>query len=159
MDDSDAFIAEILEDRPDFVVLDPTADFLGAADIDENANTEVTAWAAAFPQRLAQESVATIMVDAVPHNATHQRGASQKGYKSRLLWRVEVRDEPSKDHVGLVTLRCEKDTVGDVGRGSSIAFAVGGAEMAELSSNAGMRSGRHRPTSSSSRSACSGSRS
>jgi hypothetical protein len=132
MDDADAFVDEILSDRPDLVVLDPTADFLGAAGVDENVNAEVTAWAAAFPQRLAQEGVATIMVDAIPHGGSHQRGASQKGYKSRLLWRVEVRDEPSKEHVGLITLTCEKDTVGDVGKGASLAFAVGGTPDGRL---------------------------
>ncbi len=126
LDDADAFLAEALSDKPDLVLLDPTADFLAAAGVDENANSEVTDWAARFPQALAREGIASVLVDAIPHDGAHQRGASQKGYKAALAFRVEVKDEPSKEHVGLVNLSCTKDRFGDVGKGAEIPFAVGG---------------------------------
>jgi hypothetical protein len=124
--DSDAFVAQIVEDGSEIVLLDPTADFLGAAGLDENDNAEVTRWAAAFPQRLTQADITTITVDGMPHDGTRQRGASQKGYKAALVWTVEVLDEPSKDHVGSVALTCTKDRFGDVGKGAQLVYAIGG---------------------------------
>lgn len=124
--DSDAFVAQVQADGSELVLLDPTADFLGAAGLDENVNAEVTRWAAAFPQRLTQVGVTTITIDGMPHAGERQRGASQKGYKAATVWIVEVIDEPSKDHVGTVALTCAKDRFGVVGKGASIVFAVGG---------------------------------
>ena len=124
--DSDAFAEQVAADGSEIVGIDPTADFLSAAGLDEDVNNEVTRWAAAFPQRLTQAGVTTITVDGMPHDRTRQRGASQKGYKAALVWTVEVLDEPSKDHVGLVQLSCVKDRFGEVGKGATLAFAVGG---------------------------------
>ena len=43
-----------------------------------------------------------------------------------LVWMVEVIDNPTKDHVGLVRWTCTKDRFGAVGRGTSVEFHIGG---------------------------------
>ena len=132
LEDSDAFVAEM--SGQDIVVLDPVADLLVAAGVDENANSEFTEWAARFPQRLTHAGVASILIDGSPHadgrdgkgRESRQRGATQKGYKAALVWRVEVLDEPTKEHMGLISLECTKDRFGDVGKGAKMTFAIGG---------------------------------
>lgn len=126
LDDGDAFVAQCLDDRVDLVLIDPTADFLSAAGMEENSNDDITAWAAAFPQALSQRGVASILLDGAPHGAAHQRGGIQKGYKASLVFGFDVREEPSKTNVGLVELECEKDRFGDIGRGARVTFRVGG---------------------------------
>ena len=129
MTDSEAFVEAVA--GHDVVVLDPVADHLGAAGIDENSNAEYTAWTKLYPQRLTHEGIASILIDGAPHadgngRDGRQRGATQKGYKAALAWRIEVLDEPAKDAVGLVRLTCTKDRFGDVGRGATITFRIGG---------------------------------
>ena len=132
--DSDAFADEIRTSGADLVIFDPLGDHLVAAGASENDNAEFTAWARSFPQRLSRDGVASLLIDGAPHadgpesgkRGGRQRGATQKGYKAAIVWRVEVADEPSREHVGLVKLVCTKDRFGSVGRGAELGFAIGG---------------------------------
>lgn len=126
LEDSRAFINQVMLDGSQLVVMDPTADLLAAAGLEENANSEVTQWFSQFPQRLTQEGIASIVVDGTPHDGGHARGASQKGYKAALMFALDVETEPRRDQVGVVTLTCTKDRFGEVGKDTVLAFDLGG---------------------------------
>lgn len=125
--DANAFARHVVEvDGSDVVIFDPLADHLIAAGMEENANDDVTRWFGEFPQFLTQVGVASLILDGMPHDGGHARGASQKAYKAALVYLVDVLDPPRKDHVGRVRLTCVKDRFGEVGQGSTLTFALGG---------------------------------
>jgi hypothetical protein len=123
-DQAEAF-TDAIRAAADVIVMDKVPDFLRTAGKQENSNDDVNEWMAAFVEPL-RGSVTTLLIDATGWDGKHARGGSEKDFKVGLSWLVEVVEEPTKDRLGLIRWTCTKDRFGQIGKGASIEFSIGG---------------------------------
>lgn len=124
-----ALRATIAEVQPALVVFDSLADFLAAAGLDENSNTDCTRWFAAVAQPLKDAGVASLVLDHVPKSGKGgPRGASSKVAKMDVQWEVEVSNRFDRDRTGEIKLTCTKDR--ECWLPKTTRFSVGGGVFA-----------------------------
>lgn len=123
---------------PGLLIFDSWVGFLGAANLDENNNSDVERWATSYVNPARRMGWTTVLLDHVPHDASRSRGASRKKDLVDVQWRLENQQSFDRDRVGRVQLKREKDREGFLPE--RVAFSVGGTpegfvfERADVSS-------------------------
>lgn len=121
-----ALKATAVEVEPALVVFDSLADFLGAAELDENSNTDCTRWFAAVAQPLKDLGVAVLVLDHVPKSGKGgPRGASSKVAKMDAQWELEVAQRFDRVRTGEIKLTCKKDRESWLPRTVKLSFGGG----------------------------------
>lgn len=128
-DSLSTLMARVAAVQPALVVFDSLADFLAAAGLDENSNTDCTRWFAAVAQPLKDAGVAILVLDHVPKSGKGgPRGASSKVAKMDVQWELEVNKRFSRDRTGKIKLTCNKDRESWLPK--TVMFSFGGGVFA-----------------------------
>ena len=79
-DDRDAEdYARLLDEiEPALVIFDSLVNFLGDSALAENSNDDLVAWATCYTRPARERGIAVVVLDHVPHEGDHARGASRK---------------------------------------------------------------------------------
>jgi hypothetical protein len=127
-EDLDALFATVEEARPALVVFDSLADFVVAAGLEENSNTDLTRWMAAVAQPLKEAGCAVLLLDHVPKGAKGPRGAGAKVAKVDVQWNLEATQPFDRERTGEVVLTRDKDR--EAWLPQRVKFSVGGGVFA-----------------------------
>jgi hypothetical protein len=119
-----AFEALLDEENYDLVVFDSLVNFLGSAGLEENSNDDIVKWATRYTRPAREREITTVVLDHVPHDGKHARGASRKRDEVDVMWELKNPIPFDRDTVGRVVLRREKDREGWLGE--RVGFSVGG---------------------------------
>jgi hypothetical protein len=121
-----SLVDAVLNEEPDLVVFDSLADFTSAAGLNENDNTEMTAWVKQTATPLNVAGVTTLALDHVAKasDGKYQRGASAKKAKSDAVWRLDVTQAFSVEDMGEIEVVRAKDRLGYLP--SRITYGIGG---------------------------------
>lgn len=97
---------EVLLDtaKPSLVVFDSFINFLAMAGLSENENTDVAKWATIYAHPARSRDVTTVILDHVPHDGSHARGATRKKDEVDVMWRLAQAKPFDKETVGEITL-------------------------------------------------------
>jgi hypothetical protein len=124
-----ALLATVDDVEPALVVFDSLADFLGMASLEENANSDVTAWFMKVAQPLKDAGVTSLILDHVPKTGKGgPRGASSKVAKMDVQWELEVTQRFNRDRTGEIELKHTKDR--ECWLPKIVRFSVGGGVFA-----------------------------
>jgi hypothetical protein len=137
-----AYIALLEDVKPALVVFDSWLGFLVGAGLSENENTDVASWADAYLRPARDRGITVLILDHVPHEGTHARGATRKKDEVDVQWRLFNTKPFDRDSVGEIVLRREKDR--EAWLPPSVTFSVGGGS-AKASSSAGAQGPSRRP--------------
>lgn len=106
------------------VVVDSVAEALSAGQLDEDRASDVAAWIAAVPRRIAQGGAAVLLLDHVAKSGDRGRWARGSGHKLAAIdgvaLAVEVEQAWARGVPGSALLRLAKDRAGYVGPLGSI---------------------------------------
>ena len=108
-EDLSRLAATTVEVRPALAVFDSFADFIAAAGLEENANTDCTLWVSKVTQPLKDAGIAVLILDHVPKNSKGPRGAGAKVAKMDVVWNVETTLAFDRGRTGEITLTNAKD--------------------------------------------------
>jgi hypothetical protein len=121
--------------KPDLVIFDALADVLGASELEENDNGDVTKWMSSMAVPLSRTYGATVLL--LDHatkdsqNASYSRGAGAKKSKVDFSWYCEKSGDFDRTTVGRLKLVRTKNRLGVLPpEVEYLAGPVGGAEMA-----------------------------
>ena len=120
--------ATVAEVRPKIVVFDSFADFIAAAGLEENSNTDCTLWVSQVAQPLKNLGIAVLILDHVPKNSKGPRGAGAKVAKMDVVWNAETTRAFDRKRTGEITLTNSKDREAWLPR--LVRFSVGGGVFA-----------------------------
>lgn len=120
--------ATVAEVRPVLAVFDSFADFIAAAGLEENSNTDCTRWVSKVCQPLKEAGVAVLILDHVPKGAKGPRGAGAKVAKMDAQWNLETTLEFDRERTGEITLKNSKDR--ECWLPKIVRFSVGGGVFA-----------------------------
>ena len=127
-EDLSRLAATVAEARPALVVFDSFADFIAAAGLEENSNTDCTLWVSQVAQPLKNAGTAVLILDHVPKNSKGPRGAGAKVAKMDVVWNVETTLAFDRVRTGEITLTNSKDR--EAWLPKSVRFSVGGGVFA-----------------------------
>lgn len=100
------FIADVSHANPVLAVFDSKANFLAAADLDEDSSGDLTRWHAVVVQPLQAIGCAVLDLDHSGHkDATRARGSSAKEAVAEASWTMEIDRAFDKDSTSIVTLK------------------------------------------------------
>lgn len=120
-----AFYEDLLsEEDPALIVFDSLVNFLGSAGLEENSNDDIVRWATGFTRPARERGIAVLLLDHVPHESSHARGASRKKDEVDVMWSLKRLVEFDRENVGQIALKREKDREGWLPE--RVAFAAGG---------------------------------
>lgn len=119
-----SYEALLSEEDPALIVFDSLVDFLGSAGLEENSNDGIVRWATRFTRPARERGIAVLLLDHVPHESSHARGASRKKDEVDVMWSLKRSVEFDRDSVGRITLKREKDREGWLPE--RVAFSAGG---------------------------------
>lgn len=119
-----AFEALLDEENYDLVVFDSLVNFLGSAGLEENSNDDIVKWATRYTRPARERGITTVVLDHVPHDGKHARGASRKRDEVDVMWELKNPIPFDRDTVGRIVLRRDKDREGWLGE--RVGFSVGG---------------------------------
>jgi hypothetical protein len=114
------------EVEPALVVFDSLVNFLGSAGLEENSNDDLVKWATAFTRPAREREICVLVLDHVPHDGDHARGASRKRDEADVMWALRCPVPFDRDTVGRLVLRRDKDR--EAWLPERVGFSVGGAE-------------------------------
>ncbi len=112
------------EVSPALVVFDSWANFLASAGLDENSNIDIARWAVGYTQPARNREITVVILDHVPHEGNHSRGASRKKDEVDVQWKVYNTRPFDRESVGEIVLHREKDR--EAYLPPSVTFSVGG---------------------------------
>jgi hypothetical protein len=112
--------------EPSLVIFDSFINFLAMAGLSENENTDVARWATVYAHPARSRDVTTAILDHVPHDGSHARGATRKKDEVDVMWRLAQAKPFDRETVGEITLVREKDREGWLPH--TVTFSVGGSE-------------------------------
>ena len=116
---------QVLDDeKPALVIFDSLVNFLGAAGLEENSNDDIVKWAVRYTRPARERGIAVLVLDHVPHENNHARGASRKKDEVDVMWRLTCPMPFDRDTVGRIVLHREKDREGWLPE--RVGFSVGG---------------------------------
>lgn len=119
--------AELLDKvGPDLVAFDATVNFLGSCGLEENSNDDFVKWSVRYTRPARERNIAVVLLDHVPHDGSHARGASRKRDEADVVWAVKCPVPFDRDTTSTVVLRREKDREGWLPK--SVAFNIGGTD-------------------------------
>lgn len=110
--------------QPSLVIFDSFVNFLASAGCEENSNDDVARWAVSFTHPARKRGAAVVLLDHVPHEGNHARGATRKKDEVDVQWKLHLTQPFSRSSVGEIVLHCEKDREGWLP--ASVKFSVGG---------------------------------
>lgn len=117
--------ADLLDEvNPALVVFDSWANFLASAGLDENSNSDIARWAVGYTQPARNRGITVVVLDHVPHEGNHSRGASRKKDEVDVQWKVYNTRPFDRESVGEIVLHREKDR--EAYLPPSVTFSVGG---------------------------------
>lgn len=117
--------ATVAEVRPALAVFDSFADFIAAAGLEENSNTDLTKWVSKVCQPLKDAGIAVLILDHIPKNSSKgPRGAGAKVAKVDVQWNLETSLEYDRERTGEITLKLSKDR--ECWLPKIVRFSVGG---------------------------------
>jgi hypothetical protein len=119
-----AFEALLDAENYDLIVFDSLVNFLGSAGLEENSNDDIVKWATRYTRPAREREITTVVLDHVPHDGKHARGASRKRDEVDVMWELSNPIPFDRDTVGRIVLRREKDREGWLGE--RVGFSVGG---------------------------------
>ena len=114
--DMPALEQEVARVKPALVIFDALADVLGASNIEENDNGNVTKWMTGMAVPLARQYGATVLLldhqskDAASN--TYSRGAGAKKSKTDFAWHCEKTSDFDHQTVGRLKLTRQKNRLG-----------------------------------------------
>jgi hypothetical protein len=120
----DSYKALLGEVEPELVIFDSLVNFLGSAGLEENSNDDIVKWATRYTRPAREMGVTVVVLDHVPHEGPHARGASRKKDEVDVMWALKAPQPFDRDTVGRIVLSREKDREGWLGE--RIGFSVGG---------------------------------
>jgi AAA domain len=112
------------EGKPALVVFDSLVNFLSSAGLEENSNDDLVKWATAFTRPARERDIAVVVLDHVPHEGDHARGASRKRDEADVMWALRCPIPFDRDTVGRLVLRRDKDR--EAWLPDKVGFSVGG---------------------------------
>ncbi len=110
--------------KPALVIFDSLVNFLGSAGLEENSNDDIVKWATRYTRPARERDVTVVVLDHVPHESGHARGASRKKDEVDVMWALTNPMPFDRDTVGRIVLKREKDREGWLGE--RVGFSVGG---------------------------------
>jgi hypothetical protein len=110
--------------KPSLIVFDSWINFLAGAGLSENENTDIAHWAVVYVHPARDRGTAVILLDHVPHDGSHARGATRKKDEADVVWRLRKTKHFDRDSVGEITLQLEKDREGWLP--PSVTYSIGG---------------------------------
>src|SRR5215212_4110345 len=120
------YIALLEDVEPDVAIYDSLAKFLSTSGLEENSNDDFMKFAAAFLAPARERGVACVVLDHVPHEGDHPRGASRKRDESDVMWSARCSIPFDRDTVGRIVLRRDKDR--EAWLPESVGFSIGGTD-------------------------------
>ena len=118
----------VAEARPVLAIFDSFADFIAAAGLEENSNTDCTYWVSKVVQPLKKAGIAVLILDHIPKGAKGPRGAGAKVAKVDVQWNLETTLGFDRERTGELTLSNSKDRECWLPR--LVRFSVGGGVFA-----------------------------
>jgi hypothetical protein len=112
--------------KPSLIIFDSFINFLAMAGLSENENTDVAKWATFYAHPARSRDVTAVILDHVPHDGSHARGATRKKDEVDVMWRLAQAKPFDRETVGEITLVREKDREGWLPH--TVTFSVGGSE-------------------------------
>jgi hypothetical protein len=112
------------EVKPALVIFDSLVNFLGSAGLEENSNDDIVKWAVNYTRPARERGITVLLLDHVPHENNHARGASRKKDEVDVMWALKNPMPFDRDTVGRVVLHREKDREGWLPE--RVGFSVGG---------------------------------
>jgi len=112
------------EVKPALVIFDSLVNFLGSAGLEENSNDDIVKWAVRYTRPARERGITVLLLDHVPHEKNHARGASRKKDEVDVMWALKNPVPFDRDTVGRVVLHREKDREGWLPE--RVGFSVGG---------------------------------
>jgi len=116
LDMSDTAINEYVslldELEPDLIVFDSWVNFLAASGLEENSNTDVECWSNAYVHPARTRECTVVLLDHIPHEGNHSRGATRKKDMVDVQWRLKKVQDFDRTQVGYIELKREKDREG-----------------------------------------------
>jgi 5S rRNA maturation endonuclease (ribonuclease M5)/KaiC/GvpD/RAD55 family RecA-like ATPase len=98
-----------------FVVFDSASKALSSAGINENDNSEVTAWTVDVVRASKIHRLPVVVIDHITKagkDSDYSRGAGSKKADTDVHWRIDVIEEFDREHQGVIQLRRKKDREG-----------------------------------------------
>lgn len=123
--DQPSYLALLDEVEPALVVFDSLISFIAGAGCEENSNTDVAVWAGEFCHPARARDIAVLLIDHVPHDGAHARGATRKRDEADVQWKLNKTQEFDRESVGEIVLFREKDR--EAWLPPSVKFSVGGS--------------------------------
>ena len=77
------------EVRPSLVIFDSWINFLAGSGCDENSNTDVARWCVTYTHPARNRGIAVVLLDHVPHDGKHARGATRKKDEVDVQWKLK----------------------------------------------------------------------
>lgn len=116
--------------RPALVCLDSWISFLAANGLDENSSNGIATFAEHYIAPARSRSIATLLLDHVPHEGQHARGSTRKKDELDVVWSLHGIKPFDRETIGEIELRRVKDR--EAWLDQSVRFAVGGDSSGKL---------------------------
>jgi predicted ATP-dependent serine protease len=112
--------------KPHLIVFDSWVNFLAASGLEENSNTDVEQWSNAYVHQARIRDCTVVLLDHIPHEGNHSRGATRKKDMVDVQWRLKKVQDFDRGNVGYIQLMREKDREGWLPE--NVGFSVGGTD-------------------------------
>lgn len=123
-DTVEAFTDYLDEVRPALVVFDSARGFLTSAGLEENSNDDLDVFYEALLKPIRTRKLTSAILDHIPHDGNHARGAGRKKDLTDVMWNVKCLLPFDEHRVGAVKLRREKGRRGAIPETAT--FSIGG---------------------------------
>jgi hypothetical protein len=118
------YAAMLDEVKPSLIVFDSWINFLAGAGLSENENVDVAHWAVAYLHPARDRDIVVLVLDHIPHDGNHARGATRKKDEADVSWRIHKTKNFDRDTVGQITLTLVKDREGWLP--ATVTYSIGG---------------------------------
>lgn len=111
--------------EPDIVMFDSWVGFISGDGFDENAATDIAAWANAYIRPAKKRNIATLVLDHVPHeDDDRERGSTRKRDEVDVRWKLSKIGEFDRESTASVLMWLKKDREGWLP--GKLSFEIGG---------------------------------
>ena len=122
----EAFTDYLDEVQPVLTVFDSARGFLTSAGLEENSNDDLDLFYEALLKPIRNRRLAAAVLDHIPHDGNHARGAGRKKDLTDIMWNVKCLLPFDEGRVGEVKLRREKGRRGALPE--TVSFSIGGVD-------------------------------